>query len=116
MARGREVSVIDLASGKQTRLPANDGKVLDLLWWSDEAAVAAAQADPTDESKLMAYARALAANGHHAEAIETLLHPVKPRGEHRDDARSQLLELFTVLGDDDPLVRDARPRLASALF
>ena len=50
------------------------------------------------------------------EAIETLLHTVKLRGEHRDDARSQLLELFTVLGDDDPLVRDARPRLASALF
>ena len=80
-----------------------------------EEAMAAAQADPTDEPKLMAYARALAANGHHAEAIETLLYTVRLRGEHRDEARAQLLELFTVLGDD-PLVHEARPKLASALF
>ncbi len=34
----------------------------------------------------------------------------------REGAREALLEVFTVLGNDDPRVRAARPRLASALF
>jgi putative thioredoxin len=38
------------------------------------------------------------------------------RGDDRDAARKHLLELFTVVGDDDPRVTRARQRLASALF
>lgn len=37
-------------------------------------------------------------------------------GDERDAARRHLLELFTVVGDDDPDVSKARQRLASALF
>lgn len=75
-----------------------------------------ARAHPDDDDRMLAYGRALAAAGHHDEAIEVLLHAIGMRGEHRDDARQQLVDLFVVLGDDDPRVRAARPRLASALF
>lgn len=78
--------------------------------------MAAAQAAPTDDEAMLAYGRALAASGHHDEAIEVLLHAVGLGGPHRDDARTLLVDLFGVLGDDDPRVRDARPRLANALF
>jgi putative thioredoxin len=36
--------------------------------------------------------------------------------DDRDEARTHLLELFTAVGNDDPRVRTARQRLASALF
>jgi putative thioredoxin len=38
------------------------------------------------------------------------------RGDERDTARKHLIELFTVVGDDDPQVTKARQQLASALF
>lgn len=81
-----------------------------------EEAMEQARAHPDDDDRMLAYGRALAAAGHHDEAIEVLLHAIGMRGEHRDDARQQLVDLFVVLGDDDPRVRAARPRLASALF
>lgn len=68
-----------------------------------------------DDEALLAYGRALAAAGHYDEAIEVLLAAVALRGEHQDDARAALVDLFGVLGDDDR-VRTARPRLASALY
>jgi putative thioredoxin len=37
-------------------------------------------------------------------------------GEDRDTARSHLLELFDLVGNDDPRVLTYRTRLASALF
>jgi putative thioredoxin len=37
-------------------------------------------------------------------------------GEDREQARTHLLDLFTAVGNDDPRVRSARQRLASALF
>jgi Thioredoxin domain-containing protein len=37
-------------------------------------------------------------------------------GEERDRARLRLLDLFVVVGDDDPRVLKARRDLASALF
>ncbi|MEX0868155.1 MAG: tetratricopeptide repeat protein [Nitriliruptoraceae bacterium] len=61
-------------------------------------------------------ARALAADGEYDEAIDTLLLAIDSGGDLRDTAREQLLALFTALGDDDPRVRTARPRLARALF
>ncbi len=60
--------------------------------------------------------RALAATGEYDEAFERLLAAVECRGADRERAREQLVALFTVLGDDDERVRDARPRLARALF
>lgn len=60
-------------------------------------------------------ARALAARGDHDEAIALLLGAVGDP-DLREDARRLLVEVFTVLGDDDPRVRSARPRLAAALY
>lgn len=59
--------------------------------------------------------RALAAMGEHEEAIEVLLAGVAVP-DTREGAREALLDVFTTLGNDHPLVRAGRPRLASALF
>ena len=37
-------------------------------------------------------------------------------GEDRDQARKHLVELFAVVGDDDPRVGTARRQLTAALF
>ena len=37
-------------------------------------------------------------------------------GDAKEELRQHLLELFDVVGADQPLVADARKRLASALF
>ncbi len=74
-----------------------------------------AQVDGGDDEARVALGRALAAAGRHEEAIEVLLAGVRVL-DTRDAAREALLEVFTVLGNDDPRVRAARPKLASALF
>jgi putative thioredoxin len=60
----------------------------------------------------LASARRLAAQGKWREALEGML------GALTDDpeAREAMLDVFAVLGDDDPLVADYRRRLANALF
>jgi thioredoxin-like negative regulator of GroEL len=47
--------------------------------------------------------------------LEGLLAQVRS-GEERDAAREAMLKLFAVLGDDDPLVSEYRPKLAAALY
>jgi putative thioredoxin len=37
-------------------------------------------------------------------------------GEDRDQARTHLVNLFTIVGDQDPRVGDARRKLTTALF
>lgn len=64
----------------------------------------------------LALGRALAAEDAHEEAIEQLLRAVELGGETREPAREQLVRLFGLLGDQDPRVVAARPRLARALF
>ncbi len=77
------------------------------------ASVAAA---PDDGEQLISLGRALAARGEHDEAIDRLLQAVELGGATRDAARAQLVELFGILGDADPRVAAARPRLARALY
>jgi len=78
-----------------------------------EARVAA---DADEAEARIALARLMAAQGAHDRAIDLLLQAVAIGDEHRDEAREQLVGLFTVLGDDSDLVRTARPKLAAALF
>jgi putative thioredoxin len=55
--------------------------------------------------------------GHVDDAFDRLIDVVRRTGgEDRDAARKHLLDLFTVVGDDDPAVLKARQRLATALF
>jgi putative thioredoxin len=60
----------------------------------------------------LASAKRLAAQGKHREALDGML------GALGDDteARQAMLEVFAVLGDDDPLVPEYRRKLANALF
>lgn len=74
----------------------------------------AQQAERSPQGRL-AYARALVASQRHDEAAAVLLAAVADPST-RDDARTLLLDLFRVLGDDHEITRRTRPRLASALF
>lgn len=68
-----------------------------------------------DSDAALELGRALAARGDHSEALESLL-AAASAPLTRDEARTAILAVFTLLGDDHELVRQARPRLASALF
>ncbi len=70
----------------------------------------------SDGASLLALGQALAAEGTYDEAVERLLEAVALGGESREPAREQLVRLFGLLGDSDPLVTAARPRLARALY
>ena len=81
----------------------------------DELSRLAADAAGGDGHALLVYGRALAATGRPAEAVEQLLRAVEDP-QTREPAREATVELFTTLGSDHPVVIDARPRLARALF
>jgi hypothetical protein len=62
-------------------------------------------------------AAARALEGQHEEALSELLSVVREGpGQRRDRARELMLDVFRVLGDDDPLARRYRRDLTSALF
>ena len=61
-------------------------------------------------------ARAAAAAGRWREALDAMIATVRDDREGRDEARAAMLDVFAVLGDEDPLVREYRTKLASALF
>ena len=65
-----------------------------------------------DGSDPLGRAKAAAGEGRFREALEAMLALVKERPETRE----AMLDVFAVLGDDDPLTREYRPRLAAALF
>jgi len=69
-----------------------------------------------DAAAHLALGRALAAQGEEDAAIEHLLTAIELGDESREEAREQLVRLFQLLGDSDPRVGAARPRLARALF
>ena len=81
----------------------------------DELA-ARVDADPDDADAALQLARLRAASGDYDRAAELLLTLVRKGGDIREPAREQLVGIFNLLGDDHPLVRATRPRLASALF
>jgi putative thioredoxin len=62
----------------------------------------------------LASAKRLAAQGKWREALDAMLAALQ--GDERDAARESMVDVFAVLGDDDPLVQEYRRRLASALF
>lgn len=82
----------------------------------DTALRAAVEADPADGAARVALGRLLAARGDWAEATEHLLMAVKAGGEAREEARDQIVQLFTIMGPDHEVTRNVRPRLAAALY
>lgn len=77
--------------------------------------LAAAATSGSDADRL-AYAKALSVGGDVATSMEILLELVADRGDHADEARATIVDLFEVLGSDHPLVPEYRRKLASALF
>jgi putative thioredoxin len=65
-----------------------------------------------DEVGPLAEARSSAARGEWRDSLEAMLRLV-PAGP---EAREAMLDIFAVLGDEDPLTKEYRPKLASALF
>ncbi|MEW6060146.1 MAG: thioredoxin [Actinomycetota bacterium] len=98
----------DLDEARQTLMP---------LLPDEEAEVLLASIEVSSWSNLrelgtLASAKRLAAQGRWREALDGML------GALRDDpdARQAMLEVFTVVGDEDPLVVEYRRKLANALF
>lgn len=82
-----------------------------------DALLAAAMASPGDLQKQFDAADALVLNARYPEAFSVMLALVRScSGDERNRARVHLLELFDVVGDDEPSVLPARQALASALF
>lgn len=78
---------------------------------------ARAEADPADVVAACAVADIELLRGQPEAAFARLLAAVRATaGEDRVQVRDRLLELFTVVGPDDPAVASARRALANALF
>jgi putative thioredoxin len=84
----------------------------------DEAGLRARlAADPADPAARLALGRLLARAGRHEDALAELLEAVRRDPHYADDAaRLAMLDLFAILGGDDPLTQRFRPALARALF
>jgi putative thioredoxin len=81
------------------------------------AARAAAAAAPEDVDAQIVVADLDVLGGHIGDAFTRLIDTVRlTRGEEREQARKHLVELFDVVGADDPRVPKARVALANALF
>jgi putative thioredoxin len=61
-------------------------------------------------------AKRMAGEGRYREALDGLLGAVRYSPEDRDSARGAMIDVFSVLGEDDPMVREFRSKLAAALF
>jgi putative thioredoxin len=59
---------------------------------------------------------AAVSRGEHREALDRCLKVVADGSVERDTAREGMVAIFDLLGDEHPLTREYRPRLASALF
>ncbi|MFE1790877.1 tetratricopeptide repeat protein, partial [Streptomyces sp. NPDC059525] len=82
-----------------------------------QAVRTAAAENPRDPAAQMAAADLDLAGGHVADAFSRLVDTVRvTAGDDRDSVRVRLLELFEVIGADDPRVTAARTALARVLF
>jgi putative thioredoxin len=72
--------------------------------------------DPNDVSANYYRSAKAALTGDFEEALEGLLKVVRTDRAYRDDAaRKAMIDIFTLLGADDPLVKEYRTQLARAL-
>jgi putative thioredoxin len=74
-------------------------------------------AAPADLDARLALGRLLAARGRYAEALAELVEVVRRDPRHADEAaRKAMLDVFTALGQGDPLVDRYRSELAKTLY
>lgn len=84
---------------------------------SELAALQAAAADPADPEAQLTYATAAFAAGHRDSAADTLLAMITADREWNEGAaKAKLLQIFEVVGLEDPWVAATRRRLSLILF
>lgn len=108
----------DEPANAEAKLGLAQAELLSRVQGADASAVRAAAADrPDDVAAQMAAADLELVGGHVDDAFGRLVDTVRrTAGEQRDEARLRLLELFEVIGQDDPRVVSARTALARVLF
>ena len=75
------------------------------------------EADASDLEAAVALGKALGAKGEYERALELLLDAVKQDATFQEGAaRQAMLDIFNVLGAQDPVTKDYRTKLSSALF
>ena len=82
----------------------------------DDVGELEAKATGGDDTARIELARALAGRGEFEPALDHLLAIVRAKGDHKDDARLAMIDIFGVLGDEHPLTATYRRQLANALF
>jgi len=71
--------------------------------------------DPENGRARLELARALAAKAEYEPALDHLLIVVRSKGEHKEEARVAMVDIFEILGDEHPLTLPYRRQLATAL-
>jgi putative thioredoxin len=116
---GHEQASVGLARVAATRGEADEARaLLARVPAGDEARAAAAALDLADQAAQAGpfgdAARAAAA-GEHRMALDRALELLSD-GDDRERARELMVRIFDALGEDHPLTREYRPRLARSLF
>ncbi|MEU3911971.1 tetratricopeptide repeat protein [Streptomyces sp. NPDC029721] len=108
----------DDPANSEAKLGLAQAELLSRVQHMDPQAVRTAAAEnPRDPAAQMAAADLDLAGGHVADAFSRLVDTVRvTAGDDRDSVRVRLLELFEVIGADDPRVTAARTALARVLF
>ncbi|MDY0810452.1 thioredoxin [Kitasatospora purpeofusca] len=110
--------LVEQPGNTEARLGLAQAQLLHRVEGLDPQAVrAAAAADPKDVVAQLAAADLDLVGGHVEDAFGRLVVTVgRTFGEDRDAVRLRLLELFEVIGTEDPRVSEARKALARVLF
>ncbi|WP_198545945.1 tetratricopeptide repeat protein [Actinacidiphila yeochonensis] len=108
----------DEPANTEAKLGLAQAELLQRVEGADPQAVrAAAAGDPGDVAAQLAAADLDLVGGHVEDAFSRLVDAVRrTAGEDRDRVRLRLLELFEVVGPEDPRVAGARAALARVLF
>ncbi|MFF3343970.1 tetratricopeptide repeat protein [Streptomyces sp. NPDC002779] len=108
----------DDPGNSEAKLGLAQAELLQRVQGADPARVRKEAADrPTDAQAQIAAADLDLVGGHVEDAFGRLIETVqRTAGDEREAARLRLLELFEVVGSDDPRVTAARRALARALF
>ena len=109
MADDPDVASARAAIGLTADAPEDDGTLAPLL--------SAVEAKPDDLDARLELAKALAASGDNASAVDHLLHSIAKDRNHDDQAaRKFLLTIFEAEGSASDLAKSGRARLSSILF
>ncbi|MET9223935.1 co-chaperone YbbN [Streptomyces sp. NPDC088197] len=108
----------DEPGNAEAKLGLAQAELLDRVQGADQQAVReAAAASPSDVTAQLAAADLDLVGGHVEDAFSRLVDTVRrTAGDDRDAVRVRLLELFEVIGPDDPRVVAARTALIRVLF